>query len=683
MRALAIIGLLVAVAATPSTAQEAVPPDTVLVEPEIGLEQVLEEVTLDAEDSQLIDLLTYLSENPLNLNSATVDELLQIPGLTPMTAQNIVAAREERRFTSTRDLLEVEGVEESLYAMMLPFITLSEVQVVSDPPILRSFTSRHRTVRDLQQRRGFLDGSFRGSAEKVYNRFVVRSRDFTPPAAGERPTPRTETSLTVGVLTEKDAGERSLTDFVAGYADVRLAGLSTRVIVGDYTVEAAEGLVFWRSIGFSKGSEVISSVRKGGRGIRPYLSTDENWYFRGVAVETDLGVARVSALYSDKPIHATVSGDGIVTSFYTSGLFRTSSESTRRAASHHRLVGARVGTNPISGVTLNASGYSTTFSHHVSRAGVFGFKGSTARVFGVDATYSYRNVSLFSEVARSHTEAIAGVAGLLYRPMTGLDIALAARSYPMDFVSIYGFGFGESSGSTQNESGLYAAVRMRVAPWMLVSAYFDQFAFPWRTSVSRMPTSGNDFLVLSDFRLARRTTLQVQYKSRNKPATETLSDPFGRAIRIDGERWQKNYRATFQYQSSIAFRWRSRLELVNVGYGSTRVVEKGMLAFQDIRLHPLPRLVVDARIIAFETDSFDSRVYEFENDLRGTFSNPALFGRGIRWYVLARYEVFKAVDISAKYAQTVKEGVRVLSSGSSLIEGDLDNRLSVQLDVVF
>ena len=123
--------------------------------------------------------------------------------------------------------------------------------------------------------------------------------------------------------------------------------------------------------------------------------------------------------------------------------------------------------------------------------------------------------------------------------------------------------------------------------------------------------------------------------------------------------------------------------MVNVGYASSSGVERGMLVFQDMRTHPLPKLLVDARVIVFETDSFDSRVYEFESDLRGTFSNPALFGKGIRWYVVGRYEIIKAVDISMKYAQTIRSGVRTLSSGTSLIQGDLDNRLSVQLDVVF
>jgi hypothetical protein len=107
-----------------------------------------------------------------------------------------------------------------------------------------------------------------------------------------------------------------------------------------------------------------------------------------------------------------------------------------------------------------------------------------------------------------------------------------------------------------------------------------------------------------------------------------------------------------------------------------------LLVYQDVQMYPLPSLRVDVRVMVFETDSFDSRLYEFEGDVRGTFSNPALFGKGIRWYLLARYELDARIDLWVKYAQTIKDGVRVIGSGSNQILGDLENRLSFQVDIL-
>ncbi|MBI4429980.1 MAG: hypothetical protein HY562_12780 [Ignavibacteriales bacterium] len=100
-----------------------------------------------------------------------------------------------------------------------------------------------------------------------------------------------------------------------------------------------------------------------------------------------------------------------------------------------------------------------------------------------------------------------------------------------------------------------------------------------------------------------------------------------------------------------------------------------------MRLRPRTDLNVDARVITFHTDSFDSRVYEFESDVRGTFFNPALFGKGIRWYVLVRHRPMKYLDISVKFSRTVKDGVKTLSSGLSEIAGDTESQLSAQIDV--
>jgi hypothetical protein len=93
-------------------------------------------------------------------------------------------------------------------------------------------------------------------------------------------------------------------------------------------------------------------------------------------------------------------------------------------------------------------------------------------------------------------------------------------------------------------------------------------------------------------------------------------------------------------------------------------------------------LTAEVRLVFFDTESYDARVYEFENDVRGAFANPALYGRGRRWYVLLRTSpVGGILTFSCKYAATQKEGIRTISSGNTEIAGDLDDRFSLQLDL--
>jgi hypothetical protein len=90
-----------------------------------------------------------------------------------------------------------------------------------------------------------------------------------------------------------------------------------------------------------------------------------------------------------------------------------------------------------------------------------------------------------------------------------------------------------------------------------------------------------------------------------------------------------------------------------------------------------------ARIAAFDTKSYDSRIYEFEDDLPGTNYTTVLFGRGVHLYLILRYNIFSKIYVAVKYAQTIKEGVKSLGSGLDEISGNSQNSVSGQIEVRF
>ena len=60
---------------------------------------------------------------PLNINTATVEELQEFPGIGPKTAQRIVEYREQHgNFTSVDALMEVKGIGEKTLEKLKPFI---------------------------------------------------------------------------------------------------------------------------------------------------------------------------------------------------------------------------------------------------------------------------------------------------------------------------------------------------------------------------------------------------------------------------------------------------------------------------------------------------------------------------------------------------------------------------------
>jgi competence protein ComEA len=66
-------------------------------------------------------------EHPINLNTATVTELMQLPRVGPKTAQRIVAFREEHgSFQRPEDLMNVKGIGEKTFLRLRPYITVDD-----------------------------------------------------------------------------------------------------------------------------------------------------------------------------------------------------------------------------------------------------------------------------------------------------------------------------------------------------------------------------------------------------------------------------------------------------------------------------------------------------------------------------------------------------------------------------
>jgi hypothetical protein len=80
---------------------------------------------------------------------------------------------------------------------------------------------------------------------------------------------------------------------------------------------------------------------------------------------------------------------------------------------------------------------------------------------------------------------------------------------------------------------------------------------------------------------------------------------------------------------------------------------RGMLLFQEISYYfrKVP-VTVWARFCPFYTDDWDSRIYVYENDLLYSFSIPALYGKGSRSYIMAKWKISDFAELRIKYGIT-------------------------------
>jgi len=89
----------------------------------------------------------------------------------------------------------------------------------------------------------------------------------------------------------------------------------------------------------------------------------------------------------------------------------------------------------------------------------------------------------------------------------------------------------------------------------------------------------------------------------------------------------------------------------------------------------------------FQTESFDARVYTYENDVMYANSIPFFSGKGSRFFALVNYEVNRNVELWVRYAQTyfTNPNVFILTNSGSLdtVIGNKKSEIKVQVRISF
>ncbi|MCX6135837.1 MAG: helix-hairpin-helix domain-containing protein, partial [Ignavibacteriales bacterium] len=371
--------------------------DTLRTPLQAGYEHLLEFGSEEGSVSAMLEVLDGMKDTPLDLNLASGAELEQIPGLGPIIASRIVTRRTSRPFRNTEELAEIQGIAPDLLRAVAPFVTVKR----RGAPIANRFLVRTRAARNGIGQSGTGQGLYPGSLEKLYTKFVARIEGLSASDQDEmNGLARASPSLTLGLVTEKDPGEKNYLDFVGGHLCASIPEISARIVLGDFVFEAGQGLVFWRASGFSKGSEATAGIARNGVGFRPSFSTDQAWTFRGAAAEVELRPAVVSAFYSNKPLDAGCDSDGVVTRFDVDGLHRTDHEIEERNRVREMACGARVRVDMLEGLQVGVSALATRFDKPVRLPGLGGFHGNGSSSFGVDVGLTLSGLRVFGEGAQ-------------------------------------------------------------------------------------------------------------------------------------------------------------------------------------------------------------------------------------------------------------------------------------------
>ncbi|MFO8100012.1 MAG: helix-hairpin-helix domain-containing protein [Salinibacter sp.] len=658
-----------------------------------SLERILDRRPSETSSAQLVEQLTDLVANPLDLNRASASALATVPGVSLPLAHRIVRYRsEEMPFISVDDLGAVKGMTRDRIQALRPFVEATappnaELTAYPSPPSVGTMASNlefsllQQATRDLDLGRGYVSDSSTTSFEGSPVSLTTRMRLYY-----ER---RVQAALTL----DKDAGEPLRWapatdtygfDHVAGSLALRDLGRLQTFVLGDFTVELGQGLALWQGLTFGKGRDPVSSIVREGRGVVPFHSTSENRFFRGAAGTVSLTPSlSLTGFVSRRDRDATLDSslaeapsDTVPARTLSSGgLHRTPNEIDRKGTFGTTTYGGAVAYHSPS-LHAGLTGYHSQFDRPL-RPGPqpyrrFDLSGTQTSMFSAYATAHLGNYVLFGEAARSDRGVLGAVGGVGLDHPAGVEAVLLARRYPRDFDGLFSGAFG-GGGAPQNETGIYAGLRLQIAPNWWVSGYIDQYRSPWLRFGMPQPTSGLDTrLVLeTDLRPWLSTYLQVR-ADRTEEGT-VRPGPHGRPLQAVETNWRHSARWHVEYEFSDRLTLRSRLATTRMGSST------GLLFYQGIGLQAQSDLEMEARVLVFDTDGYESRLYAYERDLRYSFSVPVLFGQGQRSYVLLQYTPRPSISVRAKYGVTWYPHRDSIGSGLNTTEGNQNREIRLQL----
>jgi hypothetical protein len=106
--------------------------------------------------------------------------------------------------------------------------------------------------------------------------------------------------------------------------------------------------------------------------------------------------------------------------------------------------------------------------------------------------------------------------------------------------------------------------------------------------------------------------------------------------------------------------------------------EEGFLGFIE-GSYKISKLKANVRFQYFETVGYNSRIYAYESDVLYSFSVPAFFNKGFRYYLNFDYDISKRCTVWLRWAQTIMADQQKLGSGLDEINGDRRTEIKVQV----
>ncbi|MCF8460697.1 MAG: helix-hairpin-helix domain-containing protein [Flavobacteriales bacterium] len=647
----------------------------------------------------LLDDLMYFSEHPININNTTVNELEQLPMLDDIAIANLLAhISANGKLLNIYELQAVNGFTISLIHQIEPFIK------VSDNPDATSFSFKemmkegtHELVLRYQQvlnpQVGYSEiedsalaaspnSRYLGDPQKYYARYRFKYSN----------------KISWGLTMEKDPGEQFFKgtmkqgfDFYSGHLFVSNMGVLKAAALGDFQAQFGQGLVFWSGLAFGKSSDGVS-IKRNAQGLKPYTSVDENRFLRGGGTTLRFGKFEVTAFGSYKLMDANVSTatdtlteqEESISSIFSSGFHRTPGELQDRQSISEAVYGGNVSykSRRLSiGVTAVGYQYSKRLNRGDDLYNIHEFSGKQNSNYGLDYSYIWKNFHFFGEFALSQNLGFATTNGVFMTIDPRVTITAMVRHLQPKYQALYANAVTENS-RMNNETGYYLGFNINPFKNWFLNGYFDIFRFPWLRYQVNGPSFGYETIGQLIYRPSKTLEIYFRFRQKQKQLTESSAYSEAPIKGLENEK-RTSYRFNLTYTFNKTMTLKSRIEYSRYKRGD-QAVEQGFMIYQDFNFKPLSfPLSFTARLAYFDTETYNSRIYVYESDVLYAYSFPAYYYRGMKAYLVLRYDIHRNIDAWVRVSNLFYSNRDQIGSGLEAINGKSRTDIKVQVRFKF
>lgn len=632
---------------------------------------------------ELYDIMCELESSPIDLNSATDDDIQRLTFLNDEQREQLTEYLDRYRpLRSMGEIAMISSMDPLRMQLMRNFTYISEENRERSFPSINDILKYGKneivatTKVPFYNRKGDYNG-YLGYKYKHWTRYKFQYGQY----------------LQIGLLGTQDAGEPFFSnknsmgyDHYAYYAIIRNLGRLKTLVAGQYKLRFGLGLAM--NTGFNIGKTTSLTMSTPANSITTNSSRSDAYYLQGVATTISVNpTLDLTAFASYRKIDATLNEDGSIKTILKTGYHRTDSEMQRKQNATQTTTGANLKWHN-GGWHAGVSGIFTSFNKPLNpnTSQIFRkYNPAGKNFYNASVNYGYLShmLNINGETAINNKGAIATLNSISFKFSSSLRLTAIQRFYSYRYYSLFSSSFSDG-GNIQNESGIYIGANWSPLSHVSILAYSDYAYYPWARYGVSNSSHAWDHMLQTTYSISSCMSLIARYRLRlrqvdNKSANKPNDNNYNKNELLIDKKEHRGRIALIYNDNKLTAKTQADVAYTTFPYNTRDKENSFGWMLSQTASYDFGKIYTGFNFGYFHTHDYNSRLYTYERGTLYTFSFPMFYGKGMRAAFFLKGNVGNNLIIIGKIGTTKYFDRDKISSSLQEIDASSQTDLDLQI----